>query len=246
MVKKCMSTIKNRLQRVKNFICQAEYDTHRSQNSVALVAVSKSYPISDVLIAYQAGQRHFAENYLQEALPKIQATEELDITWHFIGTIQSKKAAIIARQFSWVQSVDRFTIAMALNTARAHMPPLNICIQVNVDREASKSGVLLAELPALAAAIQTLPNLKLRGLMCLPASSKETDIQRNSFSLCQKAFTDLKKELPFIDTLSMGMSESLGSAIAEYSTMVRVGTAIFGPRDPNLKYRPSPPESSKL
>jgi hypothetical protein len=241
-----MNVIANHLQLVKNRILQAELNSHRPEGSVTLVAVSKTRPISDILAAVAAGQHHFAENYLQEALPKITTTHAYDITWHFIGAIQSNKAATIATHFDWVQSIDRLNIATLMSKARsANKPPLNICIQINIDSVASKAGVSLNELPDLVYAISKLPNLNLRGLMTIPAFSTSIDVQRQSFALCRQTFLSLQKDWPFLDTLSMGMSNDLESAIAECSTMVRIGTAIFGPRVPDPKYRPLTCKSNK-
>jgi pyridoxal phosphate enzyme (YggS family) len=240
-----MNTLETRLEQIRNQIRQAELCYHRPPGSVTLVAVSKQYPSTDIMIAFTAGQRHFAENYLQEAIVKITETQGLAITWHFIGAIQSNKVSAIAKHFAWVHCIDRATIATALNKARSPlMPPLNVCIQLNINNELTKAGISPQETRNLALAISKLPNLRLRGLMCLPIFSHSVDEQRHHFAICREIFTVLKQDFPDLDTLSMGMSNDLDSAIAECSTMVRVGTAIFGPRILDQKYSPSPIEAN--
>ena len=178
------------------------------------------------------GQLVYGENYLQEALQKIEALKDLAIEWHFIGPIQSNKTKPIAENFSWVHSVDRFKIAQRLNDQRPPpLPPLNICIQVNVSGEESKSGCTLDELDALASKIALLPNIRLRGLMAIPLSSDNFDEQRKPFARLRGAMERLNREGYKLDTLSMGMSADLNAAIAEGATMVRIGTALFGPRN---------------
>ena len=199
-----------------------------------LLAVSKGQNSQALRLAWQAGLNHFGENYLQEALEKIAALDDIDPCWHFIGPIQSNKTQDIARHFSWVHSVDRLKIARRLNEQRPeHLPPLNVCIQVNIDREASKSGVDPEHCLELALAINELPRLKLRGLMVIPRQREQLDAQRQPYHQAAELLDNLKKssaDLTSLDTLSMGMSGDMSAAIAEGATIVRVGTAIFGPK----------------
>src|SRR5690606_23333972 len=169
--------------------------------------------------------------YVQEALEKIGALQDLPLTWHFIGHLQANKTRAVAERFAWVHGVDRLRIAERLSQQRpAHLPPLNVCIQVNVGGEESKSGVSVADLPALATAVGALPRLALRGLMCLPPPEEDPDRQRHWFAETRRAFESLNARGAGLDTLSMGMSADLEAAIAEGATMVRIGTALFGPR----------------
>jgi pyridoxal phosphate enzyme (YggS family) len=204
----------------------------QSQGSVRLLAVSKTRPADDVMALYIAGQRDFGENYLQEALQKQSLLAHLDIAWHFIGPIQSNKTRDIARYFNWVHSVDRLKIAQRLDQQRPEgLPPLNICLQVNVDNEASKSGFKLAELTGVIQSIIGLKNLRLRGLMAIPKADKTMVEQRSSFKKVAQAKDELNAQFDLrLDTLSMGMSGDLEPAIAEGATIVRIGTAIFGAR----------------
>jgi pyridoxal phosphate enzyme (YggS family) len=198
------------------------------ENSVQLLAVSKTKPAQALREAYAAGLRDFGENYLQEALGKQLELADLPLIWHFIGPIQSNKTRAIAEHFDWVHSVDRLKIAQRLSEQRpADLPPLNICIQVNVSGEASKSGCTPADLPALANAISALPRLKLRGLMAIPEPTEDRAAQDAAFAAVQSC---KPAHLP-LDTLSMGMSHDLESAIAQGATWVRIGTALFGARD---------------
>ena len=224
-------TIANNLHSVRQQIAKAAA-TSPYQQHVKLIAVSKTKPAALVRAAYEAGQQDFGENYLQEAIEKIQSLEALPLTWHFIGPIQSNKTKPIAQYFDWVHSVDRLKIASRLNEARAESTPLNICLQVNISHESSKSGVSLSELSDLAHQISQMPHLKLRGLMAIPAPSQDLAVQRENFSQLAKAFQILQKQIPNapLDTLSMGMSNDLEAAILEGATYVRVGTAIFGER----------------
>ncbi len=220
-----------RLQRVQQQIAQALAQSRRPTDATALLAVSKTRPAGDILALYQLGQRRFGENYLQEALEKMAQLASYDIEWHFIGPIQSNKTRDIASHFSWVHSVDRLKIARRLSEQRpAKLPPLNICLQVNVSGEASKSGCSLDELPQLAAEVAKLPQLKLRGLMTIPAPSSDTEAQLRPFHTLRKALEELNSNGLQLDTLSMGMSADLSAAIAEGATLVRIGTALFGPR----------------
>ncbi len=224
-----MTMIEQRLLKVRSQIRHAEIAAGRDAGSVKLLAVSKTKSSRDIAEAYQAGQRHFGESYLQEALVKQQALAGFDITWHFIGPIQSNKTKPIAVYFDWVHSVDRFKIAKRLSEQRpSGLPPLNLCLQVNISREASKSGIQLTELPQLIAEVNALPNLSLRGVMAIP--EPETDYQRQCRPY-RELFQAVKQlAMPQLDTFSFGMSGDLKAAIAEGSTLVRIGTALFGSR----------------
>lgn len=202
----------------------------RAIDSVQLLAVSKTRAPDELARLADQGQRHFGENYLQEALDKIAALQGRDLVWHFIGPIQSNKTRDIAAHFDWVHSVDRLKVARRLSEQRpADLPPLNVCIQVNVDDEDSKSGIPLEAVPALAAEITTLPNLRLRGLMAIPRADSD-DNSRGAFRQLAMTLSQLRNTMPSLDTLSMGMSADYGVAIEEGATLVRVGTALFGPR----------------
>jgi pyridoxal phosphate enzyme (YggS family) len=224
-----MSTIADNILQVGSRIQAAANAANRDENSIQLLAVSKTKPAEALREAYAAGLRDFGENYLQEALGKQLELADLPLIWHFIGPIQSNKTRAIAEHFDWVHSVDRLKIAQRLSEQRpAELPPLNICIQVNVSGEASKSGCTPADLPALAEAISSLPRLKLRGLMAIPEPTEDRVEQDAAFAAVQKLQASL--DLP-LDTLSMGMSHDLESAIAQGATWVRIGTALFGARD---------------
>lgn len=212
---------------------------NRKPDSVRLLAVSKTFSAAEVLAVAQLGQRAFGENYLQEALPKIASINaerpELALEWHFIGPIQSNKTRPIAETFAWVHSVERLKIAERLNDQRpAGMPALNLCLQVNVSAEASKSGCAPEEAANLANAIAVLPNLRLRGLMTIPEASTDPAIYCRRFSALRTLLEELRARGLALDTLSMGMSSDLQTAIAQGSTMVRVGSAIFGARATKL------------
>jgi len=224
-----MSTIADNISLVSERIRAAAQASQRDAGSVHLLAVSKTKPAQAVREAYAAGMRDFGENYLQEALGKQAELTDLPLSWHFIGPIQSNKTRAIAENFAWVHSVDRLKIAQRLSEQRpADLPPLNICIQVNVSGEASKSGCTPADLPALAEAISALPRLKLRGLMAIPEPTDDRAEQGAAFATVRDLQASLN--LP-LDTLSMGMSHDLESAIAQGATWVRIGTALFGARD---------------
>ena len=224
-----MSTIADNIGLVSERIRAAAEAAQRDAGSVHLLAVSKTKPAQAVREAHAAGMRDFGENYLQEALGKQAELTDLPLSWHFIGPIQSNKTRAIAENFAWVHSVDRLKIAQRLSEQRpADLPPLNICIQVNVSGEASKSGCTPADLPALAEAISALPRLKLRGLMAIPEPTDDRAEQDAAFATVR----DLQASLNLgLDTLSMGMSHDLESAIAQGATWVRIGTALFGARD---------------
>jgi pyridoxal phosphate enzyme (YggS family) len=205
--------------------------SQRISEDIQLLAVSKSQPVEAIRAAFECGLRQFGESYLQEALAKIAALQDLPLCWHFIGPIQSNKARAIAENFAWVHSVDRVKIAQRLSRYRpAGMAPLQICLQVNISSEASKSGVLPEALPQLVREVLPLPGLQLRGLMAIPAPSTELAQQRAAFAQVREALQQLRALAPDLDTLSMGMSDDMGAAIAEGATIVRVGSAIFGAR----------------
>ncbi len=224
-----MSTIADNIVQVTSRIHAAALAAQRDEHSVQLLAVSKTKPAEALREVCAAGIRDFGENYLQEALSKQLELADLPLIWHFIGPIQSNKTRAIAEHFAWVHSVDRLKIAQRLSEQRpADLPPLNICIQGNVSGEASKSGCTPADLPALAKAISELPRLTLRGLMAIPEPTEDRAAQDAAFAAVQSLQASLN--LP-LDTLSMGMSHDLESAIAMGATWVRVGTALFGARD---------------
>ncbi|MFI2810877.1 MULTISPECIES: YggS family pyridoxal phosphate-dependent enzyme [unclassified Microbulbifer] len=226
--------ITENLNRVRERIVTCCRSCGRDSDSVTLLAVSKTKPAEDLRAAFAAGQRDFGENYLQEALDKQAELSGLSICWHFIGPLQSNKTRAVAEHFQWLHTVDRLKIARRLSEQRpAGMAPLNICLQVNIDAEESKSGVAPAELPALARAVAGLPGLRLRGLMAIPAPRADAAAQREPFAALAALLQQLREELPGapLDTLSMGMSGDLEAAIEAGSTMVRVGTDIFGRRD---------------
>ncbi|QPI09379.1 YggS family pyridoxal phosphate-dependent enzyme [Stutzerimonas stutzeri] len=226
-----MSTIEKNIAKVGARIREAAQAVGREPATVGLLAVSKTQPAAAIRDAFAAGLRDFGENYLQEALDKQAELDDLPLTWHFIGPIQSNKTKAIAEHFDWVHSVDRLKIAQRLSDQRpAALPPLNICLQVNVSGEASKSGCAPQEVQQLARAITALPRLRLRlrGLMCIPAPSEDPAEQRAAFARLRQLRDELALDL---DTLSMGMSQDLEAAIAEGATWVRIGTALFGARD---------------
>lgn len=226
-----MITIAQRSQAVARLVAEAALAADRPVQQVLLLAVSKSHPVEAVREAWHAGLHDFGENYLQEALDKQALLADLPIVWHFIGPIQSNKTRPIAESFAWVHGVDRLKIAQRLSDARPEeLPPLNICLQVNVSGEASKSGCAPEELPALAQAVAQLPRLKLRGLMAIPEPTTEVAQQHRQFGMLRELQTQLNSQGYGLDTLSMGMSEDYGVAIEEGATIVRIGTAIFGAR----------------
>ena len=217
-----------RTQQRINKACQA---SDRNANDVMLLAVSKTKPLNDVIAAYDHGQRHFGENYLQDALDKIEHCTHYNIVWHFIGAIQSNKTKAIAAKFDWVHTLDREKIALRLSQHRPpHLPPLKVLIQVNISNEDNKSGVALEQLDALVEQVSQLPNLLLCGLMCIPAVTQTDSIQRQAFNKMAAARDKLNGTYPHMKQLSMGMSGDLNSAIACGSTIVRIGTDIFGAR----------------
>jgi pyridoxal phosphate enzyme (YggS family) len=226
-----MTHIKDNLTAVELQISQACQLAHRSIDEVCLLAVSKTKPATFIQQAYECGQRAFGESYIQEAVEKIQQLTHLnDIIWHFIGPIQSNKTRLIADNFSWVHSVDRDKIITRLNEHRSNQDtPLNVCLQVNISDENSKSGINVNELAKFSSLVDQCEHLTLRGLMAIP--KKNDSIQ--SFNKMSQLFNELKLKYPSMDTLSMGMSGDLTDAIENNSTMIRVGTAIFGEREPS-------------
>ena len=226
-----MTTIASNLQAVNDEIHHAVTQAKRTATSLKLLAVSKTFSAAEVRLAYLAGQTCFAENYVQEAVDKIAALQDLPLEWHFIGPIQSNKTRLIAQHFSWVHSVDRLKIAERLSAQRAeNLPPLQICLQVNISDEASKSGVAPADAFTLAMQLARLPNVKLRGLMAVPAASDDVSAQRAAFAKLRALRDELNQHGLQLDTLSMGMSHDFPAAIAEGATLLRIGSAIFGNR----------------
>lgn len=224
-----MENIAERYQTVRTQIRHAISIAGRPRNCVQLLAVSKTKAAEDIAALYGLGQRHFAENYLQEARTKQQQLAAFDITWHFIGPIQSNKTKPIAGYFDWVHSIDRLKIAERLSEQRPeYLPPLNVCLQVNISNETSKSGVSLDELPELVEAVSRLPRLRLRGVMAIPEPEDNYHRQRQPYRLLYQAVRQLNR--PELDTFSFGMSDDLKAAIMEGATMVRIGTALFGVR----------------
>lgn len=227
-----MTTITSALQAVKYRILAAAAQNGRAARSVRLLAVSKTFSSAAVREAFEAGQTAFGESYVQEALAKIAVLSELPLEWHFIGPLQSNKTRQVAENFAWVHSIDRAKIAERLSAARpAELPPLQVCLQVNVSGEASKSGIAPEEAAALAAHVNALPRLQLRGLMAIPAPTHDVALQRQQFRAVSELLTQLNRRDFQLDTLSMGMSDDMEAAIAEGATIVRVGSAIFGARN---------------
>lgn len=231
-----MSVIGQNLQAVRQRITDAANSAQRDVHGVELLAVSKTFGADAVIAAAEAGQGAFGENYLQEALEKIAEVKttrpDLQLEWHFIGPIQSNKTRPIAEHFDWVHSVDRLKIAQRLSEQRPDgLPPLNVCLQVNISGEASKSGVLPTETLAVAQAIAALPRLQLRGLMAIPEATGDAEQQRAPFKQMHALLDQLRAQGLKLDTLSMGMSGDMAAAIAEGATIVRIGSAIFGTRE---------------
>jgi PLP dependent protein len=228
------SPVASHLDEVRQRIAKAAADASRDASSVELLAVSKTFPAEDVRAAFDAGQRAFGENYVQEAVAKIAELADLrsEIEWHFIGPLQSNKTKVVAENFDWVHSVDRLKIAQRLSEQRPDgMAPLNVCLQINVSGEESKSGVAPDEALTLARQIAALPSLRLRGLMAIPEPAATLDEQRAPHRRLRELLDALRADGLELDTLSMGMSADLEAAILEGATMVRIGTAIFGARD---------------
>ena len=231
-----MSVISSNLQAVRQQIANAELAAGRAAGTVNLLAVSKTKPLSDVMLAVAAGQRAFGENYVQEGVEKILATRAMPevpaLSWHFIGPLQSNKTRLVAAHFDWVHSIERLKIAERLSEQRPKdLPPLQVCVQVNVSGEASKSGCLPEETLALCQAVAALPGLNLRGLMAIPEPCDDAVAQRQPFRVMSHLLHSLQQTGLSVDTLSMGMTHDLDAAIAEGATWVRIGTAIFGERN---------------
>jgi pyridoxal phosphate enzyme (YggS family) len=227
-----MSAIADNLQAVQARIAKAAAAAGRSPESVRLLAVSKTWPLASVIDAADAGQRAFGENYVQEGIDKIAAISGRNLEWHFIGPLQSNKSRPVAERFDWVHSIDRLKIAERLSAQRpAYLPPLQVCVQVNVSGEASKSGCAPDEALDLCRAVTTLPGLRLRGLMAIPEPTDDPAAQRAPFRRLRKTYEQLRAAGLPLDTLSMGMSHDLEAAVAEGATIVRIGTAIFGERN---------------
>ncbi|AXL52749.1 YggS family pyridoxal phosphate enzyme [Paraburkholderia caffeinilytica] len=229
-----MPDLIHNLEAVRQRIAQAAQAAERDPRSIALLAVSKTFPAEDVRAAHTAGQRAFGENYVQESIAKIDALADLrtSLEWHFIGPLQSNKTRPVAENFDWVHSVDRLKIAQRLSEQRPdNLPPLNVCLQINISGEASKSGVSIPEAVEVAQAIAALPKLNLRGLMAIPEPVGSIEEQRVPHRQLRELFERLRNDGLELDTLSMGMSSDLEAAVLEGATIVRVGTAIFGARD---------------
>ncbi|NIL93825.1 MAG: YggS family pyridoxal phosphate-dependent enzyme [Woeseiaceae bacterium] len=226
-----MIRVTENLRKIRDLLAKAAADAGRDPQTVRLLAVSKKQPLDRINEAIAAGQRHFGENQVQEGIEKVTKIDDPRLTWHFIGHLQTNKTRTVAEHFAWVHSVDRLKIARRLSEQRPEeLPDLNICIQVNVDEEASKSGATIAETVDLARAIAELPRLKLRGLMCLPAIRHGFEQQRLPFRRLRGLADDLRANGMPVDTLSMGMTDDYRAAIFEGSTIVRIGTAVFGAR----------------
>ncbi len=226
-----MIRVTENLRVIRDLLAKASNDAGRSDLAVKLLAVSKKQPVSAVLAAAEAGQRDFGENFVQEGLDKIAAAGRDDLIWHFVGHLQTNKTRAVAGHFDWVHTVDRLKTAQRLSQQRPdRMSDLNICLQVNIDNEAGKSGVAAAEVLTLARSVSALPRIKLRGLMCLPAMRSEFEQQREPFARLRELLAQIKADGIEVDTLSMGMSGDYAAAIYEGSTIVRIGTAIFGAR----------------
>jgi pyridoxal phosphate enzyme (YggS family) len=224
-------TVAKNLYRLRERISAAEQRYGRRPGSVILVAVSKAQPAAAILAAYHAGQRDFGESYLQEALAKQADLTGCAVAWHFIGALQANKTRPIARHFAWVHSVDRLKIAERLNEQRPPgLPPLDVCLQVNIGAEQQKAGTELTQISKLAEQLQKFPRLRLRGLMALPPATSDFDEQRRHFRQLRLAYEQLQSQSFPLDTLSMGMSTDMEAAIAEGTTMIRIGTALFGER----------------
>ena len=227
-----MSAIASNLQAVRARIAKAALDAGRSPDEIVLLAVSKTWPLECVIAANRGGQRAFGENYVQEGIDKALATTDLDLEWHFIGPLQSNKTRPVAEHFAWVHTIDRLRIAERLAEQRpANLPPLQVCVQVNVSGEASKNGCTPDEATDLCVAVNGLPRLKLRGLMTIPEPADDFAAQRAPLRRLRELFDSIRSSGLPLDTLSMGMSHDLEAAVAEGATIVRIGTAIFGERN---------------
>ena len=226
-----MIRVTENLALIRNLLATAATEADRDPDSISLLAVSKKQPLEKIVEAAAAGQRDFGENFVQEGLDKIQAASNADLAWHLIGHLQSNKTRVVAEYFDWVHTIDKLKTAARLSQQRpAHLQPINICLQVNIDDEPGKSGVRVDNVRALAVACAELPGIRLRGLMCLPAIRQGFAAQREPFARLRQIFEDLQPEGLSLDTLSMGMSGDFRAAIFEGATIVRIGTALFGER----------------
>ena len=226
-----MIRVTENLRKIRDLLAKAAIDAGRSPESVQLLTVSKKQPVSAIVEVAAAGQRHFGENQVQEGIDKITEIADPALTWHFIGHLQTNKTRTVAEHFDWVHSIDRFKTARRLSEQRPDsLPDLNVCVQVNVDDESSKSGVPLSSAGKLARQVGELPGLRLRGFMCLPAIRDDFDEQRKPFQRLRHLADELRASGLPTDTLSMGMSGDFRAAVFEGSTIVRIGTAVFGPR----------------
>ena len=226
-----MIRVTENLALIRDLLATAATEADRDPDGISLLAVSKKQPLEKIDEAAAAGQRDFGENFVQEGLDKMQASSSADLTWHLIGHLQSNKTRVVAEYFDWVHTIDKLKTAKRLSQQRpAHLPPLNICLQVNVDDEPGKSGVSVNAVRALAVACADLPGIRLRGLMCLPAIREGFAAQREPFARLRRIDEDLQPEGLSLDTLSMGMSGDFRAAIFEGATIVRIGTALFGER----------------
>ena len=227
-----MIRVTENLKLVRDLLAEAAKKAERPPAAVRLLAVSKKQPLEAIVEAANAGQRDFGENLVQEGVSKVAELASRDLCWHFIGHLQTNKTRAVAEHFDWVHSIDRLKIATRLDAQRpANRPPLNVCLQVNIDDEASKSGVAPGDVRELAEQVAALPNLKLRGLMCIPAIRDDVAGQREPFAKLRRLSESLRTDGYDLDTLSMGMSNDFEAAIAEGATIVRIGTAVFGPRE---------------
>ncbi len=227
-----MIGVTENFRKIQDLLAKASADAGRPADAVRLLAVSKKKPVEAILEAVEAGQRDFGENFVQEGLEKIAAAGRDDLCWHFIGHLQANKTRPVAEYFQWVHTIDRLKIARRLSAQRAHhAPDLNVCIEVNIDRETQKSGVLPEEVAELAREVAGLPRLRLRGLMCLPRIRTEFEEQRKPFAALRALLESLNRGGLSLDTLSMGMTADYAAAIREGATIVRIGTALFGERE---------------
>ena len=226
------STLASNFVATKEKISLLEQHYHRSSGDVCLIAVSKTRSVEEIRALAALGQIHFGENYVQESVDKIAKITDIPLIWHFIGPIQKNKTKQIAQNFDWVHSIDRDIIAQRLSDQRANtQPSLNVCLQVNIDNEDTKSGIAADDVLPLANFVDQLPNLTLRGLMAIPSATDDQSQQRDTFKNMSRLFDNLKQYHSQVDTLSMGMSNDFEAAIANGSTMIRIGTALFGPRN---------------
>lgn len=227
-----LDLITNNFVKVEARIRDAAKALNRDPNPIILLAVSKTKPVSDIITAYKYGHRHFGENYVQEAVDKISAlSDKDDIVWHFIGPLQSNKSKFIAEHFDWMHSLDRIKIARRINDQRSvYQAPLNVCVQVNIDDESNKAGIPVEEVKNFVEELQAFKQLRCRGLMTIPQADANETERKTSFARMQQLFTDCAQIFPHFDTLSMGMSQDLELALASGSTMLRIGTDLFGAR----------------